>query len=168
MSKKIPESTIDEVLSRADIESVVGKYVTFTKRTGQNLFGLCPFHSENTPSFSVNPQRGLYKCWGCQKGGYSIGFIMEIEKLSFPEAVKFLGDQYGVPVEWGEDDSKGASDLKDRKKRVMNILTDAAGFYYKSFNSDVGKAARDYAAKISRRTKCCKPYLNRSTRWRKS
>ena len=147
MSKKIPESTIDEVLSRADIESVVGKYVTFTKRTGQNLFGLCPFHSENTPSFSVNPQRGLYKCWGCQKGGNAIGFVMEIEKLSFPEAVKFLGDQYGVPVEWGEDDSKGASDLKDRKKRVMNILTDAAGFYYKSFNSDVGKAARDYAAK---------------------
>lgn len=147
MSKKIPESTIDEVLSRADIESVVGKYVTFTKRTGQNLFGLCPFHSENTPSFSVNPQRGLYKCWGCQKGGNAIGFIMEIEKLSFPEAVKFLGDQYGVPVEWGEDDSKGASDLKDRRKRVMNILTDAAGFYYKSFNSDVGKAARDYAAK---------------------
>ena len=145
--KQIPESTIDEVLSRADIEQVVGRYVSFTKRSGQNHFGLCPFHSEKTPSFSVNPQRGLYKCWGCGKGGNAIGFIMEIEKLSFPEAVKFLGDQYGVPVEWGEDDSKSNNDLKDRKKRVMNILTDAAGYYYKVFNSDAGKAARDYAAK---------------------
>lgn len=144
---KIPESTIDEVLSRADIESVVGKYVSFTKRTGQNLFGLCPFHSEKTPSFSVNPQKGLYRCFGCGKGGNSIGFIMEIEKLSFPEAVKYLGDQYGVHVEWGEEDNKGASDLKDRKKRVMKILTDAAGFYYKALNSPAGKEARDYAAK---------------------
>lgn len=147
MYKRIPESTIDEVLSRADIESVVGKYVTFTKRTGQNFFGLCPFHSENTPSFSVNPQRGIYHCWGCGKTGNAIGFIMEIEKLSYPEAIKFLGDQYGVPVEWGEEDSQGSNDLRERKKRVMNILTDAAGFYYKSFNSEVGKEARDYAAK---------------------
>ena len=144
---KIPESTIDEVLSKADIESVVGKYVSFTKKTGQNLFGLCPFHSEKTPSFSVNSQKGLYRCFGCGKGGNSIGFIMEIEKMSFPEAVKYLGDQYGVHVEWGEDDSKGASDLKERKKRVMNILTDAAGYYYKALNSNAGKAARDYAAK---------------------
>ena len=151
---KIPQSTIDEVLSRADIESVVGKYVSFTKRTGQNLFGLCPFHSEKTPSFSVNIQKGIFKCFGCQKYGNAIGFIMEIEKLSFPEAVKYLGDQYGVPVEWNEDDKENSGDLKDRKKRVMNILTDAAGFYYKAFNSDAGKAARDYAAKrqLSRNT----------------
>ena len=143
---KIPQSTIDEVLSRADIESVVGRYVSFTKRTGQNLFGLCPFHSEKTPSFSVNPHRGSFKCYGCQKYGNSIGFIMEIEKLSFPEAVKFLGDLYGVNVEWGEDDGGNGSDLKERKKRVMSILTDAAGFYYKALNSDAGKKARDYAA----------------------
>ncbi|MBR1796670.1 MAG: DNA primase [Clostridiales bacterium] len=151
---KIPQSTIDEVLSRADIESVVGKYVSFTKRTGQNLFGLCPFHSEKTPSFSVSPQKGIYKCFGCQKYGNSIGFIMEIEKLSFPEAVKYLGDRYGVVVEWGEDDAEGAGNLKERKKQVMNILTDAAGYYYKALNSDVGKAARDYAAKrqLSRNT----------------
>lgn len=144
---KIPDSTIDEVLSRADIEQVVGRYVTFTKRSGQNRFGLCPFHSEKTPSFSVNPQKGLYRCFGCGKGGNAIGFIMEIEKLSFPEAVKFLGDQYGVPVEWSDDDNQSSNDLKDRKKRVMNILTDAAGYYYKVFNSDAGKAARDYAAR---------------------
>ncbi|MBO6194198.1 MAG: DNA primase [Clostridiales bacterium] len=144
---RIPQSTIDEVLARADIESVVGKYVSFTKRTGQNLLGLCPFHSEKTPSFTVSPQKQIFKCFGCQKYGNSIGFIMEIEKLSFPEAVKFLGDQYGVPVEWNDRDDDGGSELKDRKKRVLNILTDAAGFYYKTLNSDAGKAARDYAAK---------------------
>ena len=145
--KKIPDSTIDEILSRADIEQVVGRYVSFTKRSGQNYFGLCPFHSEKTPSFSVNPQKGLYRCWGCGKGGNAIGFIMDIEKLSYPEAVKFLGDQYGVPVEWGEEDNQGTNELKERKKRVMNILTDAAGYYYKAFNSDAGKEARDYAAR---------------------
>ena len=145
--KKIPDSTIDEILSRADIEQVVGRYVSFTKRSGQNYFGLCPFHSEKTPSFSVNPQKGLYRCWGCGKGGNAIGFIMDIEKLSYPEAVKFLGDQYGVPVEWGEEDNQGTNELKERKKRVMNILTDAAGYYYKVFNSDVGKEAREYAAR---------------------
>ena len=145
--KKIPDSTIDEILSRADIEQVVGRYVSFTKRSGQNYFGLCPFHSEKTPSFSVNPQKGLYRCWGCGKGGNAIGFIMDIEKLSYPEAVKFLGDQYGVPVEWGEEDTNGTNELKERKKRVMNILTDAAGYYYKAFNSDAGKEAREYAAR---------------------
>ena len=119
---KIPQSTIDEVLSRADIESVVGRYVSFTKRTGQNLFGLCPFHSEKTPSFSVNPHRGSFKCYGCQKYGNSIGFIMEIEKLSFPEAVKFLGDLYGVNVEWGEDDGGNGSDLKEMPEKMPVIM----------------------------------------------
>ncbi len=144
---KIPQSTIDEVLARADIESVVGRYVTFTKRTGQNLFGLCPFHSEKTPSFSVSISKNIYKCFGCQKCGNAIGFIMDIEKMSFPEAVKYLGDQYGVPVEWEEDGKDNSSELKKRKKRVEAILTEAAGFYYKALNSDAGKAAREYAAK---------------------
>ncbi len=143
---KIPQSTISEVLSKADIESVVGKYVSFTKRTGQNLFGLCPFHAENTPSFSVTPARGTFKCYGCQKYGNSITFIMEAEKLSFPEAVKFLGDQYGVTVEWTDNSNDSSSEMREHKKRVMKILTEAAGFYYKAFNSDAGKEARQYAA----------------------
>ena len=146
MSKLIPQSTIDEVLSRADIESVVGKYVSFTKSSGQNKFGLCPFHSEKTPSFSVSTQKQIYRCFGCQKSGNAIGFIMEMEKLSFPAAVKYLGDMYGVPVEWSEGEQDGSYN-KDRKKRVMSILTDAAGFYYKALNSDAGKAARDYTVK---------------------
>ena len=70
---QIPENIIEEVLSKADIESVVGHYVQFTKRTGSNLFGLCPFHSEKTGSFSVSIQKGIYYCFGCHKGGNEIG-----------------------------------------------------------------------------------------------
>lgn len=144
---RIPQEVIDEVLSKADIESVVGRYVSFTKRSGQNIFGLCPFHSEKTASFCVNPQKQTFSCYGCHKYGTSIGFIMEMEKLSFPEAVKYLGDMYGVNVEWTDSEQNGSSQLKDRKKRVEKILTEAAGFYYKVFISDAGKNAREYAAK---------------------
>lgn len=143
---QIPDSVIEEILAKADIESVVGKYVSFTKRTGQNLFGLCPFHSEKTPSFSVSLNKGIYHCFGCGKGGNSIGFIMEIEKLTYPEAIRFLGEQYGVevPVTSGGDNNGSE---KKMKERVYALLTEAARFFYASFVGDVGKVARDYAAK---------------------
>lgn len=144
MASKIPESVIQEVLDKADIESVVGKYVTFTKRTGSNLFGLCPFHSEKTASFAVSLNKGIYRCFGCNKGGNSIGFIMEIERLSFPEAVRFLGKEYGVEI---PESSSEVDDKKELKNRIYALLTEAARFYYMSFNSDIGKAAREYAAK---------------------
>ncbi len=143
---KIPESVIEEVLSKADIESVVGKYVSFTKRTGSNLFGLCPFHSEKSPSFSVAVNKGIYRCFGCNKGGNAISFIMEIEKLSYPEAIRFLGAQYGVDV---PTVSSGETDDSSRnlKKRVSELLTEAARFFYASFIGKEGKIARDYASK---------------------
>ena len=143
---QIPDSVIEEILAKADIESVVGKYVSFTKRTGQNLFGLCPFHSEKTPSFSVSLNKGIYHCFGCGKGGNSIGFIMEIEKLSYPEAIRFLGQQYNVEV---PEVSGGSSDGSDKKtkERVSALLTEAARFYYSSFISPLGEQARQYAVK---------------------
>ena len=142
---RIPESVIQEILDKADIESVVGKYVSFTKRTGANLFGLCPFHSEKTPSFSVSPQKGIYHCFGCGKTGNSIGFIMEIEKMSFIEAVKYLGKEYGVDIP--ESSSDSSDSRKELKERVYALLTEAARFYYLSLNSDEGQFARKYAAK---------------------
>ena len=141
----IPDNVIDEVLTRADIESVVGRYVLL-KRSGGNLWGLCPFHSEKTPSFSVNPAKGIYKCFGCGKGGNAISFIMEIEHLNYPEAIRHLGALYGVEIP--ETASSGNDISKDEKKRVYDILKEAARFYYKSFNDpDIGKPAREYAAK---------------------
>ncbi|MBR6880982.1 MAG: DNA primase [Clostridiales bacterium] len=143
---QIPDSVIEEILSKADIESVVGRYVTFTKRTGQNLFGLCPFHSEKTPSFSVSLSKGIYHCFGCQKGGNAISFIMEAEKLSYPEAIRFLGQQYGVEV---PEFSTGRSndELKRKKERVSALLNDAASFYSSCLKGADGKAGRDYARK---------------------
>ena len=144
----IPEKTVEEVLSRADIESVVGRYVTFTRRSGQNLFGLCPFHSEKTPSFSVSVNKGIYHCFGCGKGGNAIGFIMDVERLSFPEAVKFLGEQYGVEVK-DDGNSGDRSDDRERKlkERVRELLEEAGNYYFSCLNSPEGKVARIYARK---------------------
>lgn len=140
---QIPDSVIEEILNKADIESVVGKYVSFTKRTGQNLFGLCPFHSEKTGSFSVSLNKNIYHCFGCNKGGNAIKFIMEIERLSYPEAIRFLGNQYGVEVP--EYTSSGNENFKNRKKRVYELLNEAGKYYYKCFNDPAGKPGRDYA-----------------------
>ena len=81
------DAYLEELARRNDIVDVVSSYVNLTKRSGANLFGLCPFHSEKTPSFSVAPDKQIYHCFGCGKGGGVINFIMEIENLSYPEAV---------------------------------------------------------------------------------
>ena len=90
-----PPSFLDDVVARNPIEDVVGQYVTMQRR-GSNLFGLCPFHGEKTASFSVAPEKGIYYCFGCHKGGGVINFIMEIENLSYPDAVRFLAKRAGL------------------------------------------------------------------------
>ena len=95
----IDRQTIDLILSRADILDVVGDYVSLRQR-GANWVSLCPFHNEKTPSFSVSPSRGIYKCFGCGKGGNALNFIMEVEHLSFVDAVRFLGKKVGVAVDY--------------------------------------------------------------------
>ena len=140
----IPESVIDEILLKADIESVVGRYVSLNRK-GSNLWGLCPFHHEKTPSFSVNPAKNIFKCFGCGKGGSAIHFIMEIEHLSYPEAIRFLGSLYGVDVPDTRDEA-GNDARREKTKRVKSLLTEAARFYYLQFNDpEVGVPARKYA-----------------------
>ena len=113
---RIPDSVIDEVLAKADIADVVGNYVAL-KSKGTNMWGLCPFHDEKTPSFSVNPSKGIFKCFGCQKGGNAIGFIMAMEGLDYREAIVYLADRYGVTIP--DDTSSEAEDqLKRKKERV--------------------------------------------------
>ena len=142
----IPESVIDDILLKADIESVVGRYVSL-KRKGANLWGLCPFHHEKTPSFSVNPAKNIYMCFGCHKGGNAINFIMEMEHMNYPEAIRFLGDLYGVEVPDTRGDSNGDAG-REKIKRVKSLLTETAKFYYKQFNDpEVGAPARQYAEK---------------------
>lgn len=94
----IPKQTIDRVFDAAKIEEVVGDYVTLRKR-GANMFGLCPFHNEKTPSFTVSPARGIYKCFGCGKAGNAIGFVMEVEQCSFPDAVRQVARKYHIEIE---------------------------------------------------------------------
>ena len=91
------QNFLDELTARCDIADVVGSYVNLTPKGG-NQFGLCPFHNEKTPSFSVNTGKQIYYCFGCHKGGGVINFIMEVENLSFPEAVEFLAKRAGMEV----------------------------------------------------------------------
>ena len=131
---------LDELIARSDIVDVVSGYVAL-QRKGGNLFGLCPFHNEKTPSFSVSPDKQIYHCFGCKKGGSVINFIMEIENLTFPEAVRFLAKRANLPVP--EDD--GPQDGADRlRRRVLELNRDAARWYYDLLCSPEGAAVQAY------------------------
>ena len=134
-----PEKFITELVERSDIVDVVSGYVRLTKKSGANLFGLCPFHSEKTPSFSVSPDKQIYHCFGCGKGGGVINFIMEIENLSFPEAVEFLAKRAGLPL------PEESNDQESRKRsRLLALNRDAARFFYEQLSTPAGEPARAY------------------------
>ena len=137
------DSFLDELISRNDIEDVVSGYVQLTKRSGSNLFGLCPFHSEKTPSFSVSPDKQIYHCFGCGKGGSVINFIMEIENLSFPDAVAFLAKRAGM--ELPDDDTP--QELKNKRARLLQLNRDAARFFYDTLSTPSGAEASAYIKK---------------------
>ena len=94
----ITSQTIQQITSRIDIIDVVGEFVKLKKR-GTNYIGNCPFHNEKTPSFTVSPSKEIYKCFGCGKSGNAIGFVMEHEKLTYPEALKWLASRYNIEIE---------------------------------------------------------------------
>ena len=135
----IPESFLQELVERNDIADVVSGYVKLSKRSGSNLFGLCPFHSEKTPSFSVNSEKQIYHCFGCGKGGGVINFIMEIEGLSFPEAVEFLARRVGMEVPADKPDRDVL-----RRERMLSLNRDAARFFHRELLAPTGRIAQDY------------------------
>ena len=100
---QIPQATIDTVRDTSDILDVISQFVDLKQR-GANYFGLCPFHSEKTASFSVAPSKQIYHCFGCNSGGNVFSFIMDYQKISFPEAVKFVADRYNIKIELEKDD----------------------------------------------------------------
>ena len=123
---KISEQSIEKIRNRADVIEIISKYVNLKKR-GRNYFGLCPFHNEKTPSFSVNSEKQIFKCFGCGAGGSSIDFIMEIEKLDFIESIKYLAEQYNIEIEQSSYNNKIkdiSSDLYDMNIKVSNIYQD--------------------------------------------
>ncbi|MDP6570595.1 MAG: DNA primase [Candidatus Marinimicrobia bacterium] len=130
---RISEQIIEQIRSTADILEVVSGYVDLKKR-GRNYFGLCPFHGEKTPSFSVNPQREIYKCFGCGAGGGSINFIMAIENLGFVDAVKQLADQYGIDLQLEETPGRS----QDLISQLFDIHEKTAIYYLKNLGKDDG------------------------------
>lgn len=135
---RIPQETIDRIRDSADIVDVVSRHVDLKKR-GRNFFGLCPFHTEKTPSFSVAPDKGIYHCFGCGNGGNAVNFIMELEKISFVEAIQQLGQQLGIEVAFsGTDESKQFFD------HLYDIHAAAANLYQRVLDSDRGQQAKQY------------------------
>ena len=135
-----PASFLDELTARNPIEDVVGQYVTL-KRSGSNMFGLCPFHGEKTASFSVAPDKGIYYCFGCHKGGSVINFQMEIEGLSYPDAVRALAKRAGMEV---PEDEQYQSRYR-AQERLWALHKEAARFFHSQLYAPAGAEALNYA-----------------------
>ena len=135
----IPESFIDELVARSEITDVVSSYVRLTRK-GSNYWGLCPFHNEKTPSFSVSQEKQIYHCFGCGKGGGVISFIMAIENLPFVEAVRLLAQRAGMEVpETGENEG-----YRRRKERLLTLNKEAARFFHETLKGPAGAAGAEY------------------------
>ncbi len=135
----ISPETISLILDTTRIEEVVGEFVTLKKR-GVNMLGLCPFHNEKTPSFTVSPAKGIYKCFGCGKGGDAVGFLMEHEHFSYPEALKYLAAKYGIIVEEEKPDPL-QQQARDEKENLFSITAFAQKHYQQRlFETEEGKS----------------------------
>ncbi|MEO6903900.1 MAG: CHC2 zinc finger domain-containing protein, partial [Bacteroidia bacterium] len=114
----IHKEDIDRIFEAARVEEVVGDYVTLKKR-GVNLIGLCPFHDEKTPSFYVSPIKGIYKCFGCAKGGNAVNFVMEKEQMSYPEALRYLAKKYSIEISEEEQTPEQQQTQNDRESILV-------------------------------------------------
>ena len=136
----IPESFLDELNSRVNIVDVVSAYLPLNKK-GANYWGLCPFHHEKTPSFSVNESKQIFHCFGCGKGGGPVRFVMEMDSLPFPEAVRKLAQQAGLEV---PDDSPGDGAWREKRRRILELNKEAARFYRSMLSDPRGEAVAAY------------------------
>ena len=144
----IPQSFLDELTARCPIEEVVADYVALTPKGG-NLWGLCPFHSEKTPSFAVSPDKHIFHCFGCGKGGGVIRFVQEMESLSFPEAVRKLAARAGLEL---PEEDREAQAHRARRKRLLELNKAAARFYYETLKTPLGQPMLRYAQERRRLT----------------
>ena len=136
------EDVIEEVRSRNDIVGVISEYVKL-QRKGSSYFGLCPFHNEKSPSFSVSPDKQMYYCFGCGAGGNVFTFIQEYENYSFPEAMKFLAERAGITLpekEYSQEERRA----QDLRTRILNVNKMAAKYYYYQLRSENGRQAMEY------------------------
>lgn len=145
----IDQRFLDELNARCDIVDLVSRYVSL-KKSGSNYFGLCPFHNEKTASFSVAPDKQIFHCFGCGAGGGPIRFVMKIEGLEFPDAVRFLAKQYGMEVP--EDTADRGQ--RQRRDRLLELMKEAARWFYAQLHAPRGKAPMEYFVRrsLSKRT----------------
>ena len=137
-----PEDIVEEVRTKNDIVDIVSGYVKLQKK-GSNYFGLCPFHNEKSPSFSVSPSKQMYYCFGCGAGGNAITFLMEYENYSFPEALQVLADRAGVELP-KEEMTKEARAQADLRATLLEINKLAANYFYYQLKQPQGKLGYDY------------------------
>jgi len=142
MSSRIPQSVIEQIRTANDIAEVIGSYIPL-KKAGGNSMALCPFHKENTPSFTVNPQRQIYHCFGCHAHGDVFKFLQEYEHIEFIEAVKRLAERAGIPLEFEENPQAERS--RRKKDLLLHIHSELAKRWHEVLmNEEAGKPARDY------------------------
>ncbi|MCK5838648.1 MAG: DNA primase [Bacteroidales bacterium] len=135
----IKQQTIQEILETARIEEVVGIFVSLRKR-GVNHIGLCPFHNEKTPSFTVSPAKGIYKCFGCGKAGNSVNFLMEHEHYTYPEALRYLADKYQIEIEEEQQTPEQVKALSEQES-LFHVTSFAQKYFSNNlFNTEEGKA----------------------------
>ncbi len=137
-----PDEVIEEVRSSNNIVDIIGGYVKLQKK-GSSYFGLCPFHNEKSPSFSVSPNKQMYYCFGCGAGGNVFTFIMEYENQSFPEAVKILADRAGIALPEAELTEEQKRE-RNKRQLLLEINKTAANYFYYQLNGDQGQQAREY------------------------
>lgn len=135
----IPKETVDRIIDSAHVEDVVGEFVTLKKR-GPNLLGLCPFHNEKTPSFTVSPVKGFYKCFGCGKAGGSVNFIMDHLKLTYPEALRWLAKKYGIEVVEKEFTAEEKEKQNERESLLIVMQYAQRFFTQQMLETDEGKS----------------------------
>lgn len=142
---RIPQELFDQVIAQSDIVDVVSDYVQLTK-AGKNYKGLCPFHGENTPSFVVSPDKGIYKCFGCGEGGNVISFISQLEAISYPQAILKLAQRAGIQTDLVASLSQSTQNSK--YKNEYDLLEFSKGFYHYYLNhTKEGKIALEYLTK---------------------
>jgi DNA primase len=144
---RIPETVLREVLGRADIVQVISEYTRLKRVSGNNYTGLCPIHQEKTPSFHVTPSKSLFYCFGCGKGGTVIDFLRAIEGLSFPEAVRWLGERFGVEVpRYGDKggDDEAYQQQRKAQDQLLQAMQRALAFFCHQLDAAAGVRAREY------------------------
>ncbi|GAB4243639.1 MAG: DNA primase [Thermoleophilia bacterium] len=156
MAPLIKDASLEAVLAASDIVDVVSGYTSLRKR-GSTYTGLCPFHNEKTPSFSVSADKGLFYCFGCGEGGDVVSFVQKIENLPFTEAVEYLGERFSVPVEYR--DSAPGDDHRSKERRLQELVEKAAGFYERYlWDSGEGASARSYLEGRGLGEEICREY----------